>query len=376
MTTDPLQKVLAPDLDMETGLFLCLYHSWLLNCDRPLEAMQRFPLKSVQGSKNETTAPRHEFIIVDMIDRQGPDRKLILERTVCPESDNVSKSTIDMFNNHPDSTKLLEVVKQSIHENPALSLAVGTALAAAPLLMSGLVPTPAVVTALSIPTATAFVRSSLPSDPTLLPVSHLPPSAGMAILRSVTDPITLTMVDALHVVSTTPTGQCVSETLNKPNDLHADDRFLGESKLSNQAYIARVTKTFKPKNLTLYHLALLAEVVHKEYPLYSLFRRQCYWFAIIIFIILQYLDKNPPPESDGLFNEPFDDPFDDGDLDQFYMPFHLYMPEISGRWAGFKISAPSKVVISAIIKKFHVEFKARMAEVLFCSLTDYCLLIS
>ena len=47
-----------------------------------------------------------------------------------------------------------------------------------------------------------------------------------------------------------------------------------------------LVKVFKPNNFSLVSLAILAKIVHENHPLYSLFHRQCFWFANLIMRVI------------------------------------------------------------------------------------------
>lgn len=64
-------------------------------------------------------------------------------------------------------------------------------------------------------------------------------------------------------------------------DLRACHRFLGKRMVDYTR--GQNVRRFRPTNLNLFQLALLAYVVHKEYPLYSPFKNQPYWYSNIIF---------------------------------------------------------------------------------------------
>jgi hypothetical protein len=110
----------------------------------------------------------------------------------------------------------------------------------------------------------------------------------------------MAMADILQVVSDTrvecyvpvPKSLVTSEP---PWDARANDMFLGRDILRNRKYNMQSGTQlgeFRPTSLTLFHLALLAHIVHVEYPLYSLFKSQCYWFASTVFSAAQIIDKD------------------------------------------------------------------------------------
>jgi hypothetical protein len=116
---------------------------------------------------------------------------------------------------------------------------------------------------------------------------------------------------------------------------------------------------FQPKALKLFHMVLLAHVVHVEYPLYALFSRQCYWFACIVFYAAQIIDKQLTQDALEVFNNNHDTT----DTDLFFLPYHLFVPEGAGRWNGIKISGCKQVILNTIVRKFHKQLCVYMAKV-------------
>lgn len=71
-----------------------------------------------------------------------------------------------------------------------------------------------------------------------------------------------------------------------------DDRWLAGVGVKTLNYrTAQGARSFKAFNLNLFHMALLANVAHSEYPLYSLFKNKCYWFSNIIYLAARIIDR-------------------------------------------------------------------------------------
>jgi hypothetical protein len=123
-------------------------------------------------------------------------------------------------------------------------------------------------------------------------------------------------------------------------EVEADDTISG---MKNQELGACV-RQYEPVGLTLFHLVLIAFIVHEVAPIYSLFESQCYWFANVIFdvIVSIYPSKTrlrPPPASSPRVFLPAD-----------------YLPNPSGQFFGITINDPR--VVQAVVDVVKSRFEA------------------
>jgi hypothetical protein len=123
-------------------------------------------------------------------------------------------------------------------------------------------------------------------------------------------------------------------------EVEADDTISG---MKNQELGACV-RQYEPVGLTLFHLVLIALIVHDVAPIYSLFESQCYWFANVIFdvIVSIYPSKThlrPPPASSPRVILPAD-----------------YLPNQSGQFFGITINDPR--VLQAVVDVVKSRFEA------------------
>jgi hypothetical protein len=58
----------------------------------------------------------------------------------------------------------------------------------------------------------------------------------------------------------------------------------------------------------------------------------------------------------------------------FYLPFYLYMPEVAGRWMGFKIFKVQEIVLNRIVKSFLQRLSENEKKVLYHDFTNSYLL--
>ena len=165
------------------------------------------------------------------------------------------------------------------------------------------------------------------------PLSYIFPTISdiMVPQYSASKQVTMAIVHTLQVMINSPPACLVSDSLNTlpSKDTHANDWFVGSDLLTLVDY-SRSNRTdltsFQPKMLTVYHLALLAHVVHLQYPIYLLFKDQCYWFASLVYYATQIIDRNLADAKLHADNY--------ADLNTFQdflkMPLHLYQSTMSG----------------------------------------------
>jgi hypothetical protein len=313
------------------------------------EAVNRIMVTGVTQSK-ATTESEHEFLINDLVDskRVLPDRKILLERTVSELATNIingeevpDEPLIRKFLQHPSSKDILAAIRSNI---PSASVTPeSVALASA----STLAPASAALSSLS---------SSLPrlprkaSSTPILPLTNPSPSQETPLF----DKATLKVVSMVHD----------KKQGNAPQveGIPAEDRFLGENYLRNRAYgTGHNAWHYKPHGLNIVHLAVLALVVHRERPLYSLMKDQCYWFATIIYEVIKLLFPNPNGESNNLRKE---DKFKK-ETAEVFIPFD-YMPQgkVTGRWQGIKVSQAEDLVLATICVKFWEEYEKTIKSVI------------
>jgi hypothetical protein len=361
----PLSLMFSPHRVWDTEVFLSLLVDQAMHSTNPFIILDGYRITSMVIRKI-SHAPQHEFIVFRVSDTSN----FILERTVSTSSE-PDNDTVYEFLNHPESSRLLNIIMGSLTPSAAAS----AALVAAPIAAASLI----------IPFTGISSGPPLPlmDEGPIVPSSHLPLTitASVAPKYSIFDQTSITLAELLHKVSNTDIGNYVSQSLKlskPPKDSRAHDNFLGEDKLTSDYYSLKFGTDlgeFRPKNLTLFHLALLAHVVHVQYPLYALFMNQCYWFSNTVFSAAQIIDRDLsfetiPCPTDG-------PPTIDEECDQIYLPFHLYIPSEAGRWKGIKISGCKTVILDTIIRKFHEQLRESIAKVFsHCFRIIYCVLNS
>ena len=171
------------------------------------------------------------------------------------------------------------------------------------------------------------------------------------------DQASISSAQVLEEMSQTRAGRFVTEDVNfqiPPRDTRAHDRFVGGEQVAEYQNGTEL-ETYFPKNLKYFHIIILANVVHREYPLYALFLRQCYWFALTIFFAAQIIDNEL---AEGSTPPDFTQKPDEANSDLVYLPVQnlpvkLKAPKNVGCWKGVRIHGCRKVVLARVVKKFH-----------------------
>ena len=245
-------------------------------------------------------SPEHEFLIIETQDREGTKTPLILERTVglqreTGETDRINDISPDGLN------RLYKKIKRI----------------ASDALTSG---------------------------------NKLGSMEEETIRR------TLTLMDRF-TMSTTQSADLLSESLNlKIDEIHdssAIDHFLGENFVFSSNWHGQNIRYFKPrKTLSLFQFAVLADVVSKSFPKYTLLREQCYFFAGLVYSAVEY-EYGIGSSSSGLLNEDQDlVQIDDSRLSNRF-----------GRYKGALVSDVDRQEVVDIVEKFRDAYASEIGKV-------------
>lgn len=132
----------------------------------------------------------------------------------------------------------------------------------------------------------------------------------------------------------------------------AQDRVLGQDALGCSGLgHDQVVWELEPKDLSLLHLAMIVDAVHKHAPLYSLLENQCYWFCHTVCDSVLHLGVN----RDVFPNRPL--------TAQVLMPGHV--ADEGGRWRGILVSRVEKLVVSVVEAEFVEECARYTKEVIY-----------
>jgi hypothetical protein len=356
----PLPLILSSHRSWDTEAFLSILWDQAKKTDDPIDTLSRYRVTSLEFRKTQQTSAEHEYLALHVEAPNEPQGlQFVLERTALLNagSDSPDNATIHDFFKHRDSRKLLDTVLTTIDSTSSQkSVAATAALAAVPTLGTA---------ASILPIALAASSSSFNST-SLLPMTSM---AGISPEYNLVDQASMTMASILQAASDTQVGAYISKSLKTskpPKDSRAEDRFVGgDMLLQNEYNLEQGTQMgeFIPKSLTLFHLALLAHIVHAEYPLYSLFMSQCYWYSSTVFYAAQIIDRNLPDHNILLANNLAVASESDLETDDIFLPFHLYVPPQAGRWKGIRISGCKRVVLETIVRKFYEQYEGYCTEV-------------
>ena len=380
MLSTPSETLLNTYLAWDTQTFSTLATSVVLQSKDPAKALKEDPPVLARVLDKKKDGPEHEFIVNEL----SHNIKYALERTVSPNPPPPDHRTVDRFLNHPTSQKFLDAILETVDKIPSPVLVGGAAVAVgAALAAPGPVSIP-VAGSTAIPLSLKSGSSSLKSSSSHLPVvnegprissSHLPLFSPVSVAPeySLTERTTMSIGEVLQAMSDSRAGRIVAESLNKdklPADAQANDRFLGMKRFDNDEYNSAIRlMVFRPKRLTRVHIALLAKVIHEQHPLYSLLRRQCYWFASTFIFTAKVIDQ----QLEGRKREEAER--DDGHEEDMYMPFQLFA-HLAGCWKGIRIHGVQLVLVNRIIEQFDAEYGKFLDEVLLYSFNYYRLLNS
>jgi hypothetical protein len=164
------------------------------------------------------------------------------------------------------------------------------------------------------------------------------------------------VIDAAALASTQVIHQSGNIIL-KSTLVHANDQFLVGQHARVTHGNGHIVRQLQPQRLTLFHLIVLATTVHNHAPLYSLLKRQCYWFAnTIFFVIFNRYSCSTIPTGGNPCDETIDD---------VYIPLNHYLPDLGGRWMGVRVSNISETLIRLMTAKFESDYREELAKVCF-----------
>lgn len=109
----------------------------------------------------------------------------------------------------------------------------------------------------------------------------------------------------------------------------------------------------QPRDLPFFNLIVLANCVHEHDPVYSLLKRQCFWYSGSIYHIIS-------ASYDCESSTPFDI---NGEFDDILIPLNDYLLDLEGRWMRLKVGRLSSMVLEIIRPKFTESLKRERAEV-------------
>lgn len=312
--------IFNPKLCQDTSLFLFLFEKWAPDSlpsetsnhtDSP-NILERFDVVSIRHSKVQHSA-EHEFLVIETSDRDHPDSEttfFILERTVTND-EQVTES---------------ERRKLPVRISKALAGTLGSVLASSE---SNIVtsmeegaarPKPSGSSSLSFSFDGLSITEITNRISTLFPFSF--------DRLSVTDLVTIISTQALH-------------SLDKIPIYEATDRWLGGAYASSKEWHGECVGNFKPNDLSLFQLAILAQEAHKLHPNYTLLKRQCYFYANLVYTAAEtHFGVRPSRNADATAQ------------DEFIYKIDSHLENKDGRIGGYKVNIINQQDVDDLIKSY------------------------
>lgn len=321
MAQDHLLQLIDTSLSFDTHSFLRDVCFVALLSSNPEKVLNRFKVQSLTQCKERTrhgsTAPQHEFILVELTDTQPAEPEvtqpflMFLERTASAD-----RSSPSQFTAHPDSANVLKTIVQALKE---LS--------------------PATIQALR-EKVTSPLPHSLDSHPYYEATLDEPQLEPLPFL----DGASLAAGKLLQI-----------STKSIPSKGHrqAEDRFIGGQNIAHYFHASHNIRQLRPEAMSLFDLAVLADVVHDHDPLYSLFQHQCFWFASLVCEVVEsvYVCRKVGGATGRK------------SISDICIPPNDYLPDLAGRWAGILINKVEEAVSSAVALNFRKCLQEKREEV-------------
>jgi hypothetical protein len=229
---DSSSLLFEPTGEIPTQYFLSLFTSWASLDPNPDKILSDFEVKCIMHIKRNDSS---EFLVIETMNQLGDATKLfILERTAWNHQD-AAPST-----EQADCPKLQEKMENfanTVVSNPGASL------------------------------LTSIEEGSQ---------SSTSPSLSK-VFTSISD------VDNMTLLSAQTADFMSDESPRKP----AIDRFLGEDHVYMSWWQGENVRYFKPNRLTLFEIALLANVVHKLHPEYSCLQDHSYHYVDLVYSAIE-----------------------------------------------------------------------------------------
>src|SRR6266545_1668084 len=338
MESDPALQLIDHDLSYDTNEFLSRLISLAISSPDYNAILKRFLVQSMTLTKT-VTSPQHKLLALEIMDTQNNSSLpylMFLEHTKSKELLDSTK----FFLEHPDSTTVLESIVDTLKDIPT------TLLSSLPAMSDSEDESSSNSTSHSPPDSPRI----LPSDPLLGSSSTSSRSSSNqsnpSTFRNLVDTGTLVSIKAI---------QASADSIGKFKLACAKDQFTGGKDAEGSAdTLGQVIWQIRPQFLTLFQLAILADIVHNYALLYSLFKRQCYWFASIICAVILKICTCTSVSPQGLRQS-----------DNIRIPPNSYLPDLAGRWMGILVTRVEETVLKIIIDKYEASFAEKKMAVRF-----------
>jgi hypothetical protein len=316
MSSDPFVQFFTSPASMTTTTFLNHFKNIILLSESAPHhhdgVLNHFMVRTISLNKHTATTSQHEFLSINVYDTRSTKSHLVfLEQTMSSsalpsDSDSATAAT----------TKPYHQVMRSFLRS----------LASSP---SGL----------------------MQADQEVEAITLLPTTQSSDSLDSFTPSPTPSFKDAASLASAQV--MCKSWDSLSGRKVAGDQFVMGQH--PSQLYGGgQIMRQLRPDNLTFFQLITLAETVHNYDPLYTLFKRQCYWYANTIYRVIEQTHTF----SERMSHEP-----EDPESSDLRIPPDIYLPPSAGRWRGLLVMAVSQVLVMEVRKKFEECFSESLVQI-------------
>ena len=122
--------------------------------------------------------------------------------------------------------------------------------------------------------------------------------------------------------------------LAKTKLIHAQDQFLVGLFARHSNEWGHIICQLQPHTLSLFHLIIFINTVHDYDPMYSLLKRQCYWFENTIYHVVAHS-----------YNCIIVQARENLETKQICIPPNKYLLDLAEWWRGVKVSRVSKTIL-------------------------------
>jgi hypothetical protein len=333
MNQDPLLRLIdsISTRAFDTQTFLRDIVQLAMLSPDPLAVQNRFMVNSMTHYKGVQAATiPHYFLLVELADTQriGSEPLFIaLERTASH-----GRPSQTHFMEHPDTTTVLESIAQTLKEVPANVLA----------------------SASRSKELVASLSKSLSSSDPLSPYQAVA-TDELELTPSESSPSPSYGLSFFGTASLAAARTTYSSPQSTPTEYRAGDRFIGSKNLGLHANLAHNITQVCPQYLSLFDFAVLAVAVRNHDTLYSIFKQQSFWFARIICDVVarEYICTTVSSDANSV------------SIDDVSIPRNSYLPNLEGRWIGFKINRVEDTVTSVMVSNFRKYLQEMKIEVHF-----------
>jgi len=341
MSQDSLLQLIDSHLILETPV--------LLNNIIPLAVLasdlktitERFMVKSITHCKDRQNSltPEHELLLIELADTHQTVPKtylMVLERLgskIQPPS--------SCFADHPGSTTVLDSINKTLKD---FANAFDTFNPPSPTSSS------------SDPGYIPLTNNPPSPDSTDIPLLTLPPIIDGPDESISPSPIgsqyRLSLIDSASLDVTGSEHAASRISASKP--YYAVDQFVGARNAEHYAKGMLNLRQIIPDSLSFFDLVILAETVHREAPLYSIMKKQSFWYSqAICDVVLKVYNCDHIGGEQSVSRDDMD------------VPSNTYLPGLEGRWRGFMISKVEEAVSSVLVSKFRISRQEQLDQVSF-----------